>query len=468
MTAGKNDGRFSIMSRNLFAALAAAGTLVLIVTLWVLGDPVSVEQKLLSTVLILISVTPLIVYYLERNHSLVPLMALNCLSYIVMFGINGFYYLITENALFMNLYEGSWVTGLLLGIVGLVCQLFGYYSVRVIMGRPRPIRLIAGIKPPSLVFMAWVMLGLRILGYLVPAIFDVPTIGQFVKYTPYVGFGLLIMLSLQGYLTKPHTFFVYGIAFPVEMILRLNTGAIYEPVLLVIFVFLVRWVVSRRINWGLLVAGLLVYATFNPVKHEFRNVVWRTTSGQEKSTIDKISLLFELAGDYWMSEQTRKESIRSNLMLRLNHLSIAALVTEMTPGQIPYWNGETLQSAMISFVPRILWPDKPNLTFGNQFGIRYGVIDQSNTSTTINLTWVVELYANFGYGAVVVGMSLIGSAFALLERWIATPGTAMIDCILPLACIFPLIYPESNIVMMWGGVITSSVLFYGLAYTLKR
>jgi hypothetical protein len=116
----------------------------------------------------------------------------------------------------------------------------------------------------------------------------------------------------------------------------------------------------------------------------------------------------------------------------------------------------------------VLWPDKPSLTFGVQFGHRYGMLDVSNTSTTVNLTWVTEFYANFGYFGVIVGMALIGMAFALMERWFATPGTSRIDLIIPLATNFPLIYPESNIVMMWGSVITCTVAFYAIAWAFKR
>ena len=162
------------------------------------------------------------------------------------------------------------------------------------------------------------------------------------------------------------------------------------------------------------------------------------------------------------------DDIRTNLLTRLNHLALAAIVTDSTPNVIPYWNGETLELGMVAFVPRFLWPNKPGLTFGNQFGIRYGIIDETMGGTTVNLTWVTELYANFGYMAVVFGMAFIGMAFAGFERWFATPGTALIDVAIPFSTTFPLVYPESNIVMSWGGVITSAIVFYSLAWVLMR
>lgn len=452
---------------NRNATLVAIGTTLVLAGLWFVGDPVPLQQQILATLIGILSVIPLFVFYLDRRAPIVPMMAVNCLFYFFAFAINGFYFS-REQSILAKTTERGWIMGLELGITGLTAQIFGYYLTKALLGRPHPIRVISNLSPERIRFIAWTLLTIRFMMAIIPGLTDIPTIGPFVKLIPYISVGLLIMLSLTKKLDLFERIMLYVGAIPLELIIRLNTGAVYEPVLFVFFIFFVRWIITRRINWPIILIGATIYMIFNPIKFQYREVVWRSSEGQHMSGIEKLSLYLSLAADHWLSGEVKSDEVRMNLLTRLNHLSMAAIVTEATPGVIPYWNGETLELGLVAFVPRFLWPNKPGLTFGNQFGVRYGLLDETMSSTTVNLTWVTEFYANFGYFAVFIGMTTIGIAFALLERWFATPGTSLVDVIIPFSTTFPLVYPESNLVMMWGGVITSTLAFYGLAWSMVR
>jgi hypothetical protein len=457
-----------VMNRNYRNAIfVALGTVTILAGLWLVGDPVPLQQRILASLIGVLSVIPLIVFYLDRQAPIVPMMAANSLFYFVAFAYTGFYF--SHDAGVLNkTTERSWILGLELGIVGLVAQMFGYYITKATFGRPKPIRVISNLSPERIRFLAWLLLTIRFLLVVIPGTAEIPTLGQFAKLIPFISVGLLIMVSMTNRLGWFERILLYVVVIPVELIFRLNSGAVYEPLLLVIFIFFARWIITRRINWVIILAGMTIFTVFNPIKFQYRDVVWYSSAGKEMSAPDKLSLFMSLAVDYWFSGNVASDEVATNLRSRLNHLALAAIVTEATPDYVPYWNGETLELGLVAFIPRFLWPNKPVVTFGNHFGIRYGMLDVTDTSTTINLTWAIEFYANYGYIAVVIGMALIGVAFAWLERWFATPGTSLVDVIIPFSTTFTLVYPESNIVMSWGGVISSTLLFYFLAWTLEK
>jgi hypothetical protein len=443
------------------------GVLLTLAYLWLEGDPVPMEQKAYAVVLALIAVAPMTYFLVNPQSTLVPFMAFNSLFYFVSFSLNAFFDFRSHNAVLNGIPLSGWLGGLQLGIAGLMSQIVGYALTRGLVRGSRPVRIIGNMPTDRVRILGWLLITSRYAPMLLAGELGSSFILLF-SVASFVGYGLLMMLASQKSLGSTESTLFYWVAIPIEILFRLSTGAVYEPVLMLLFLFYVRWIFTQRINWLIVVLCLGMFAIFNPIKSQYRAVVWRTEEGQSMAIAEKASLFLQIAFDHWLSGRVEGDVVRSNLLERLNHLVMAAHVTNCTPNEIPYWYGETLASGGYVFIPRVIWPDKPLLTFGTQFGHRYGMLDISNSTTTVNLTWVVELYANFGYLGAIVGMGLIGVAFALMERWFATPGTANIDIVIPLATNFPLIYPESNIVMMWGGVVTFTIAFYIIAAAFKR
>lgn len=435
--------------------------------LWATSDDLPVGQKILASVVIFVSVLPTFLYTIDRNRPIIPLLALNSLFYLFAFGVTGFYYCKDEVIITLTSID-NWSEGLLIGIVGLVCQIVAYYSVRTVFGRVKPIHVIRSLTTRQINFLGWSMLAFRLLMILLPGAAEMPSIGQFAKLTPYVGFGLLATLAFLGKMGLGAKILLYCVAIPLELLYRVSGGAVYEPVILMVLIFLIRWITIHKVDLRLAVVSILLFAILNPIKHEFRQATWKTYSGAEYSVIEKLNIFTDIAFDYWLNPQSNREDIGSNLISRMNHLAICSVVAGQTPnGGVSYWYGESLELGIYSFIPRILWPGKPGMSVANHFGRKYGIISITDESTTINVTWTVEMYMNFGWPGLVFGMLIVGAAFAFLERWYATPGTSLIDVIIPLTITFQLIYPESNIMGMWGGVLTGMAAVYTLAWSVS-
>ncbi len=71
--------------------------------------------------------------------------------------------------------------------------------------------------------------------------------------------------------------------------------------------------------------------------------------------------------------------------------------------------GATMDYIAYAFIPRILWPEKPNVTRGLWFAAYTGFAPSEEESTTsLGITPAGELYWNFGVVGTIIGMFIIG------------------------------------------------------------
>jgi hypothetical protein len=83
--------------------------------------------------------------------------------------------------------------------------------------------------------------------------------------------------------------------------------------------------------------------------------------------------------------------------------------------------GDTMDYITYAFVPRIIWPDKPNVTRGAWFTAYLGFSSSEEESTTsTGITATGELYWNFGVVGVVAGMCFLGIGISGLWRMAGT------------------------------------------------
>jgi hypothetical protein len=76
--------------------------------------------------------------------------------------------------------------------------------------------------------------------------------------------------------------------------------------------------------------------------------------------------------------------------------------------------GETISYALYIFVPRAVWPDKPEVAPGQWFARKLGRgmdVGGSRFSNAINMTIPGELYLNFGWIGVLLGMVGVGALY---------------------------------------------------------
>lgn len=92
-------------------------------------------------------------------------------------------------------------------------------------------------------------------------------------------------------------------------------------------------------------------------------------------------------------------------------------------------HGQTFEGAWFAFIPRILWPDKPNVTRG---GVWREYISGAMGGGGISLSAQGELYWNWGALGVAVGMILLGALYGELVKLTGDPLGGLIRMLLHL------------------------------------
>jgi hypothetical protein len=75
--------------------------------------------------------------------------------------------------------------------------------------------------------------------------------------------------------------------------------------------------------------------------------------------------------------------------------------------------GQPYLVAMAALIPRLLWPDKPDLHYGTQFGHVSGLSYPSDWATSISVSFPGEAFLNLSWGGVLV-MFVLGFGFSAL------------------------------------------------------
>ena len=95
-----------------------------------------------------------------------------------------------------------------------------------------------------------------------------------------------------------------------------------------------------------------------------------------------------------------------------NKVYIDIIVAGTDSGRVDRLNGESLWYFFTSFVPRAMWAGKPVTSTGQLFNREFGL--SASRFTFVPTTQLGDLYWNFGWPAVLVGMTAIGFIFARL------------------------------------------------------
>jgi hypothetical protein len=445
------------------AVLLAAATLFACCALTA-AHPVTITsgQALLAAAVVLLGVAPLVAYLWAGAIAPFPLLALNGLFYAVSFGLAAFY----PRLDWLEGTPAAVTMALGLTVAGLGLQYLGYWLFGLVFAGPRAVRL-PSAPLGRLRTWAWIFLAAHLAYQLEPRLNELPSIRHLLYPMGWLAMGLLYMQHLRRELPAWQRVVFFAVALPVELLSRWATGALYEVVLVFVFLGLVTWRVRRRLPLTALALMVPFFVLANPVKLQYRSIL-RGPLGAEDA-LTRAQVFADLVVDrYRDGSEAATEVATSSSVNRAGQIAVFAHVVELTPASVPHWDGETYGFFLASVVPRILWPDKPTAGFGTAFGHRYTLIHPDNHDTTVNLPWLVEFYVNYGVAGVLLGMPLVGLALRFVTRSLGSSGRNDAEYVLGVALLFQLFFAESNLALMWGGLLLSSIALYAVLQVATR
>ncbi len=166
---------------------------------------------------------------------------------------------------------------------------------------------------------------------------------------------------------------------------------------------------------AILYFGLSVFVTYFRDREEIRAWGMDTKQGLVESAVARATrvkdtfLNFEFLS---FTDQAHLEYIDT----RLNqNLFVGQSMEFMEAGGVEYAKGSTIAWAAVAFVPRILWPSKPNIVGGTDTISKYTGRDFGTSTTTFGIGNILEFYINFGTIGVFCGLLLLGTGIRVCD-----------------------------------------------------
>jgi hypothetical protein len=211
--------------------------------------------------------------------------------------------------------------------------------------------------------------------------------------------------------------------------------------------------------------GLSVFVNYMAARQEIRELVWY----QQASIGDRVSRVTDSFRNFeWLDLSNSRQRKPIDDRLNQNYF-IGIAVERLELGAVEYASGDTLARVAMGLIPRVVWPDKPQVGGGGSVVHDFTGIELAE-GTSFGTGQVFEFYVNFGSLGVIGGFLLYGwligrmdlSAIKYLRQgnqrrfllWFL-PGLALLN-------------PGSNLLEIILGTVGSVITGYSFGYLLPR
>jgi hypothetical protein len=239
--------------------------------------------------------------------------------------------------------------------------------------------------------------------------------GVFSGTTVFVLVGLCLITRSAVISRRPRSIVVLLCAVLITVLVGLF-GQFKEIAILALVSPVLMWHLSKRrgvrARWFVLPAVLVVFLIF-PLVTIAR---WSSLAVGSTNPLRVAPAFLDQAVHHdWVTKQERALHPYDPLMQplavtshRLYGYESLALAIRYTPSEIPYLEGATLQNLAAGLVPRVLWPEKPEIGTGYWFSVNYWGTPPGVPVVPQTITHPGELYIDFGITGIIVGLAILG------------------------------------------------------------
>lgn len=196
-------------------------------------------------------------------------------------------------------------------------------------------------------------------------------------------------------------------------------GSFASVIVISAFVYLAEF---RKLPRGLSIAAILFVLFFQPGKNEFRRVYWGREVGPTNK-LERVTFWTTTSINKWAEvfQDPNPDSIRETLnpsIARVSLLSQAANIIELTPSVVPYQYGQLYSYMVVTWIPRVLWPDKPSMNDANRYyQTAYGLSSEEELDgVSIGAGVLAEGFMSLGWFGVVGVMFVLGFVLDAYRR----------------------------------------------------
>ena len=255
-------------------------------------------------------------------------------------------------------------------------------------------------------------------GYVASKISGFRTYALYLKLGSQLPIVALVLMFFTWLHENKKSYFIASIIFLLlEIAYSLPTGSkekVLLPILLLIFIYSLK----RKLPVvPLSIAGIFFILFLFPFAGIYRNLV---STG---SIVQNLQIAFFLYLNLFSNFGENFNEILFNLFGgRLNFAIVMTAIVNNTPKIWDFKLGYTYFLFPIAFIPRVIWPGKPNIGgLGNAFGRDYGFTSPVDYHTSVGFAWMGESFLNFGWFGIFV-LFLYGFLYQLIYKYFFQSG----------------------------------------------
>jgi hypothetical protein len=297
----------------------------------------------------------------------------------------------------------------------------------------------------------------------------------FASNLSFVAIGILFYLQLHRRLSIGYLIVLWGGLIPLTILVNLSSGSTGPVIRLVVLLFMLYLAAKRAVPWRMVVSAIAIGLILVPVmslKHTYRATYGFGEDLRVSSFEDALqggALFAGIVGESVSQQGFQTYRTSADVVInRLDFIQIFAYVLERTPETTPFLKGESYSDAPWKFVPRFIYPNKPDPSWGQLFGHRYGLLDPQDYTTSVNMPQMIEMYINFGVLGLFIGMFLLAQLYRFLSYLLNHTGAGEWITISGAVIFANLANIESNFLLIFGGVWQWIVLLYLLGFLVRR
>ncbi len=357
-------------------------------------------------------------------------------------------------------------------ILGALCFLTGYFLTQKGRGRKRSQAFLFEWRFSATLKMAVLFWGIGFLFmlaydtkasiYYVPEyVYGLPTgVASNLRMLAPLGAMMLIYLAIRDYSPKlvwTVLITIMTVEFLFGFIVSSKEISFRISVLLLLALFFIKGRVSYKIIGTMLLVSIPYLLFFNAYRMQIMEGKFADPAAAFEQFDKNLDLIRKKASQQEDVTGSSLDSLRQRID---GKVYIDIIVGGTSAGTAPLLYGETLKLFFSSFIPRVLWPQKPNISTGQMFNQAFNL--SASRYTFVPTTQLGDLYWNFAVPGVVVGMTLMGMLFARLGGMMADGAQLTLPrfIIMMLCTYFLAIRFEGNIAAQYSTVIRLVVLMW--------
>jgi hypothetical protein len=181
-----------------------------------------------------------------------------------------------------------------------------------------------------------------------------------------------------------------------------------------VIVLVAKFLVDGRIPKSWLIAVFAVVILTFPIFQAYRAEVLADRGISRADAATNLVKNIEIA--LTAERQHQKEVVYSSrsFLARASYKPTVEMIIERVGVTAPFQNGHTLLLIFEGFVPRVIWPTKPDTSIGQLFNRELHITETRDNY--VSTTVLGELYWNFSWLGIIVGCPLLGLFLGTVNR----------------------------------------------------